>query len=88
MTVLGKTNSEKELETSCLISYQVSRVGEDYDIPETLIKLCTIDIFSGQLDEKAIHSATNISLSNNIIIRRVGDIAADVKKTYQSPQMY
>ena len=40
MTTLAKTNNEKVLEASYLISYRVARAGEAHTIAETLIKPC------------------------------------------------
>jgi hypothetical protein len=62
MTTLAKTNNEKVLEASYLISYRVARAGEAHTIAETLIKPCTIDIVKCLLDEKAVNLVSNIPL--------------------------
>ena len=81
MTTLAKTNNEKVLEASYLISYRVARAGEAHTIAETLIKPCTIDFVKCLLDEKAVTLVSNIPLSNNTVARRISDMADDVKET-------
>lgn len=54
MTTVAKTNNEKVLEASYLISYHVAEAGEAYTIAKTLIKPCTINIVNCLLMKKML----------------------------------
>lgn len=81
MITLFKTNNEKVIEASYLISYRIARAGEAHTIAETLIKPCTIDIVKCLLDEEADKLVSIIPMSNNTVTRRISDMANDVTDT-------
>ncbi|GBP90657.1 Zinc finger BED domain-containing protein 5 [Eumeta japonica] len=80
MMHVTQTINEKATEASYLFSYRIAQAGEAHTVAENSIKPCVLDITKCMLDEKSAKHLPTVPLSNDIVSRRIHDLASYVKK--------
>jgi hypothetical protein len=80
MLKIVKTDNENRTEASYKVSYRISLAGETHTFGESLIKPCTKDIVMCMLDEESCKKVEAVPLSNNTVMCRIHDLAADIEK--------
>ncbi|GBP43664.1 Zinc finger BED domain-containing protein 5 [Eumeta japonica] len=80
MIRVTQTINEKATEASYLVSYRIAQAGEAHTITENLIKPCVLDITKCILDEKSAKHLSTVPLSNDIVSRRIHNLASFFKQ--------
>ena len=74
------TVNRKGLEASYMVSYRVAKTGKPHTIVEDLIIPAAADMVGAMLGEKAKNTIQTMPSSNNMVSRRISDMAEDVSK--------
>lgn len=76
-----KTNNEKALKASYLVSHDLALAGKPHTLAETLIKPLLVKVVKCMVDEKTANLISSVPLSNNTVRNRIQDLSNDVKDT-------
>ena len=76
---LHETNA-KIFEASYAVSFAIAKEKKPHTIGETLIRPCAKKMFEIVLGKEAEKKIAAISLSNNIVQRRIADMSKDIKE--------
>lgn len=74
------TTNKQALEASYLVSLRIAQTGKPHTIGETLILPAAKDLVTSILGQAAATKLDVVSLSNNAVSRRIGEMAAQVKE--------
>ena len=74
------TTDKQVLEASYLVSLRISQTGKPHTIGETLIIPVANDLVTSILGQAAATKLDIVSLSNNTVFQRIGEMAAQVKE--------
>lgn len=68
------------VKASYLVAFRIAKCKKPYNIGETLIKPCLLDITIELLGPSAAKKMNDLPLSNDTISRRINDISVDIEE--------
>lgn len=68
------------VKASYLVAFRIAKCKKPYNIGETLIKPCLLDVTSELLGPSAAKKMNDLPLSNDTISRRINDISVDIEE--------
>ncbi|XP_060870180.1 zinc finger MYM-type protein 6-like [Metopolophium dirhodum] len=70
----------RKVKASYLVAFRIAKCKKPYNIGETLIKPCLLDVTSKLLGPSAAKKMNDLPLSNDTISRRINDISVDIEE--------
>lgn len=68
------------VKASYMVAFRIAKCKKPYNIGESLIKPCLIDVSSELLGPSATKKMMNLPLSNDTISRRINDLSVDIEE--------